>query len=254
MRVSSKQKQRKAVERAKYESYLERKAAKARRQRRNQLIIGGAVVLVVLGGAVLWMSGVFSGDEPTTAEPNPSSSTPDPQQFDQPEQVLAKGEPATATMVTDQGDITVKLDTKNAPQNSNSIAFLAGTGYYDDTSCHRVTTSDPLFVLQCGDPLGNGQGSPGYTTKDENLPKAGKDNYPAGTVAMAESPQEGVPGGQFFVVYKDSTLSPDFTIVGQVTDGLDIVRTIAEGGVAEGGQDGTPAVPITIETVVVEQA
>ncbi len=250
--MSSKQKQRKAAERAKYEAYLERRSEKARRQRRNQFIIAGVVVAVIVGGVALWMSGIFDGDTDATADPS-SQPTSEPLQFKKPKQVLTKGEPATATMVTDQGDITIELDTAKAPKNSNSLAFLGQQGYYDYTACHRLTTGDPLYVLQCGDTAGDGTSSPGYTTDDENLPKSGDGDYPAGTLAMAED-QSGKPGGQFFIVYKDSTLPPDFTIVGRVTDGLDIVKSIAKDGVSDGSTDGAPATPITLEAFVVEQA
>ena len=249
--MSSKQKQRKAAARARYESYLARRAEKARRHRRNQFIVAGVVIVAIVGAAALWTGGVFSDESPASADPAASSSPP-PVQFPKAEQVLDKGVPASATLVTNQGDITFKMDTEGAPVNSNSVAFLAQQGYYDGTSCHRLTAADGLYVLQCGDPLGDGTGSPGYFTVDENLPKLGGDNYPVGTVAMAEGP-EGVPGSQFFLVYKDTTLPADYVILGQITDGLDIVQKIAAGGVAGGGTDGAPATPITIESVTVDQ-
>jgi peptidyl-prolyl cis-trans isomerase B (cyclophilin B) len=252
--VSSKQKQRKAAARAKYESYLERRAAKARRQRRNQIIIAVVVVFAIVGGAALWMGGVFSSDDAPSADPTPSpTATTEPQQFKKPDQVLEKGAAATLTLATNQGTIAIELETEAAPENSNSLAFLAGTGYFDGTTCHRLTTADPLFVLQCGDPTGSGSGGPGYTVADENLPKAGNNNYPAGTVAMAE-PQGGDAGSQFFLVYKDTTLPPDYTIVGQITKGLDVVTAVADAGVADGATDGQPAIPITIETATFDQA
>jgi len=250
--VSSKQKQRKAVARAKYESYLERRVAKARRHRRNQFIIAGVVIVAIVGGAALWMGGVFTDEPASSADPAATPST-DTMQFTQPEQVLDKGAPATLTLATDKGDIEIALDTKDAPVNSNSLAFLAKKGYYDGTSCHRLTTGDPLYVLQCGDTIGDGSGSPGYTTVDENLPKDGNANYPAGTVAMAEG-AEGVPGGQFFLVYKDTTLPADYVIVGQIGKGQDVVNRIAKGGVANGTSDGPPAIPITIKSAAVDQA
>ena len=247
--MSSKNKQRKAVARAKYEAYLERRAERARRHRRHQIIAGVVVVTVIVAGFALVNTGVLQDDPPAQSD---APATEDPPSFDQPTQVLQKDAPTTATLVTDRGDITIDLETTRAPKNSNSIAFLAGEGYFDNTVCHRLTTTDSLSVLQCGDPLGTGVGGPGYTIPDENLPKAGDDNYPAGTVAMAE-PGGGEAGSQFFLVYRDSTLPPDYTIVGQIGEGLDIVREIAQGGVADGGDDGEPAEPVTIETVTIEQ-
>ena len=257
--MSSKKQQRKAVARAKYEAYLERKALQHRRHRRNQLIVGGVVIVGIIGAAIVWSAGVFS-DDPVSADPSASPTTTptttptdEPMSFKRAKQVLTEGKPATATLATDNGDITIELATKEAPENSNSLAFLAEQGYFDGTACHRLTSADPLYVLQCGDTIGNGSSDPGYTTPDENLPKAGENNYPVGTVAMAEPP-DGEAGGQFFLVYKDTTLPPDYTIVGQITKGLDVVNGVAAAGVEGGGSDGPPAKPITIESVTIDEA
>jgi peptidyl-prolyl cis-trans isomerase B (cyclophilin B) len=253
--VSSKKQQRKAVARAKYEAYLERKAEQQRRHRRNQIIVGGIVTAAIIGAAIVWSAGVFD-DDPVSAEPSASptpTSTDEPMSFKRAKQVLTEGKPATATLATDNGDITIELATKDAPENSNSLAFLAEQGYFDGTACHRLTAGDPLYILQCGDTIGDGSSNPGYTTPDENLPKAGDGNYPVGTVAMAE-PQGGEAGGQFFLVYKATTLQPNFTIVGHITKGLDVVKGVAAAGVEGGGTDGSPAQPITIESVTIDQA
>ncbi|MCZ3387099.1 MAG: peptidylprolyl isomerase, partial [Actinomycetia bacterium] len=170
---------------------------------------------------------------------------------------LPKGAPADLVLDTDRGPITFTLDTEKAPKNSNSLAFLAGQGYFDDTTCHRLTT-EGLYVLQCGDRSGTGSGTPGYTTVDENLPKAdnsGLATYPRGSVAMAE-PSGGEAGSQFFLVYKDSPLPPDYTIVGQISKGLDVVEGVAAAGVsADATQptDGEPAESITITAARVQQ-
>ena len=111
-----------------------------------------------------------------------------------------------------------------------SIAALANAGYYNKTLCHRLTT-EGIFVLQCGDPTLSGGGSPtgwkGYA--DENLPKDGPANYPAGTVAMANSGPK-TNGSQFFLVYKETYLPPKYTIWGKITKGLDLVQKIGEVG------------------------
>ena len=133
----------------------------------------------------------------------------------------------TLTFSTNCGDIVVTLNPK-APQTITNISTLANAGYYNKSLCHRLTT-EGLFVLQCGDPTATGSGSPtgwkGYA--DENLPAAGAKNYPAGTVAMANS-GPGTNGSQFFLVYADTQLGPNYTIWGKITKGLDLVKKIAE--------------------------
>lgn len=135
----------------------------------------------------------------------------------------------TLTFSTNCGDIVVTLNPK-APQTITNLSTLANAGYFNKSLCHRLTT-EGLFVLQCGDPTASGSGSPtgwkGY--KDENLPAAGAKNYPAGTVAMANS-GPGTNGSQFFLVYADTQLGPNYTIWGKITKGLDLVKKIAAVG------------------------
>jgi peptidyl-prolyl cis-trans isomerase B (cyclophilin B) len=104
--------------------------------------------------------------------------------------------------------------------------------------------------LQCGDPTGTGTGGPGFNIPDENLPQAVENNYPAGTVAMANA-GPGTSGSQFFLVYQDTTLGPNYTIWGTLISGLDILQTIASAGVVDGGTDGAPASAVTIESTKV---
>lgn len=117
-----------------------------------------------------------------------------------------------------------------APITVTSIAALANAGYYNKSLCHRLTT-EGIYVLQCGDPTASGSGSPtgwtGYV--DENLPKASGINYPAGTVAMANSGPK-TNGSQFFLVYQDTTLGPNYTIWGKITKGLDLVQKVGAVG------------------------
>lgn len=161
----------------------------------------------------------------------------------------ASGTPTTLTLTTNCGDIVIALD-KAAPATIASAAFLAKDGFYDNTSCHRLTTAG-IFVLQCGDPKGDGTGGPGYVVPDENLPAAGEANYPAGTVAMANA-GPGTGGSQFFLVYDDTTLPGDYTIFGKITSGLDIVKEVASAGTANGSSDGAPKQPVFIESATVQ--
>ena len=156
---------------------------------------------------------------------------------------------ATMTLNTNLGTITIAMD-PDAPVTDASMASLANDGYFNGTSCHRLTT-EGLFVLQCGDPTGTGMGSPGYQIPDENLPQLQTNNYPAGTVAMANSGPN-TNGSQFFIVYADTTLPAAYTVWGKVTEGLDVVEQVAAAGVQGGGVDGTPAQPLTIETASVQ--
>jgi len=154
----------------------------------------------------------------------------------------------TAKIVTNCGTITIKLDGKAAPHTVNSFAFLASKHYFDNTPCHRLTTSG-IYVLQCGDPTGSGSGGPGYQFQDENLGAIKNNTYPAGIVAMANA-GPGTNGSQFFLVYKDSPLSPNYTPFGQIVSGLDVVQKIAAAGSNPPG-DGSPKQPVVIESFTV---
>ena len=150
----------------------------------------------------------------------------------------------TATLQTNCGTITATLDAAAAPHTVNSFAFLAGEQYFDNTRCHRVTT-EGIFVLQCGDPTATGTGGPGYQFGDENLAGA---TYPAGTLAMANSGPN-TNGSQFFLVYSDSRLPPNYTPFGKITSGMDVLQNIAAGGTKDGSGDGAPATDIVLGSV-----
>ncbi len=167
----------------------------------------------------------------STAKPHAPATLKQPK-------VPAKKIPATLILNTNCGTITATLFTKQAPQTTTNITTLANAKYFNGTLCHRLTT-DGLFVLQCGDPTAQGGGSPGGWVgyKEENLPKAGAKNYPAGTLAMANG-GAGTNGSQFFLVYADTQLDPDYTIFGRITSGLDIVKKIAEVGAYKVQSDG----------------
>ncbi|CAN5266608.1 hypothetical protein BH24ACT10_BH24ACT10_19980 [soil metagenome] len=152
------------------------------------------------------------------------------------------------TLATDRGDIVFTMDSAEAPCTANSLRSLADAGYFDDTSCHRLTTSG-ISVLQCGDPTGTGSGGPGYTFADENLEGA---TYPRGTVAMANAGAD-TNGSQFFLVYEDSSLPPQYTPFGTITEGLDLLEEVAAAGSDEtnGSGDGKPVLPVQITTLTV---
>jgi peptidyl-prolyl cis-trans isomerase B (cyclophilin B) len=190
------------------------------------------------------------------------SSAPASKKVNLPPGAPAKDEPQEMTIATDRGDVKVSLDADKAPCTVNSFVSLAKQGYFDNTSCHRLTTQG-LFVLQCGDPSGTGTGGPGYTFKDELIgndprlqpclgqtdPSSGKEicTYTAGTLAMANSGPD-TNGSQFFLVYKDSPLGAAYTPFGQMSAaGVKVVQNIAKEGL---GPDGTsPKEPVTITSV-----
>ena len=155
--------------------------------------------------------------------------------------------PKTFTLTTNCGTIVITTVGKKAPWTLTEMSTLAKAGYFDGSLCHRLTTAG-IYVLQCGDPTATGRGGPGFSYPDENLPANALNNYPAGTVAMANS-GPGTNGSQFFLVFADTTLGPDYTIWGKINKGLDIVQAIAKAGVKGGGADGTPNTTVALTKV-----
>lgn len=160
-----------------------------------------------------------------------------------------------ATMTTSQGPIGLQLNNAQSPCTVNNFASLAQKGYYDDTHCHRLTIGQGLFVLQCGDPKGDGSGGPGYQFADEypiNQYAPGDSAlrqpvvYPRGTLAMANAGPN-TNGSQFFLVYKDSQLPPQYTVFGTIDDaGLATLDKIAAAGTADDSNDGAPKLGVVI--------
>ncbi|MDR1265095.1 MAG: peptidylprolyl isomerase [Propionibacteriaceae bacterium] len=149
----------------------------------------------------------------------------------------------TVTLRLSQGPVTIELDRGHAPCAVNSFLSLLQQGYYTDTTCHRVTTNG-IFVLQCGDPSATGRGGPGYSYADEVY---SDDSYPAGTVAMANAGPD-TNGSQFFLVYLDSPLNPDYTVLGHMdAASTTLVAGIGAQGTVEGDADGAPKQTVAIE-------
>jgi peptidyl-prolyl cis-trans isomerase B (cyclophilin B) len=153
-----------------------------------------------------------------------------------------------ATISTSAGEITLTLDAEAAPCTVTSFASLADQGFFDDTTCHRLTTQG-IYVLQCGDPTATGSGGPGYAFADE---LSGRETYGEATVAMANA-GPGTNGSQFFLVYGDSPLPPAYTVFGTMdAAGLKVVKDVANAGTADGAPDGAPKEDVTISSVKVE--
>ncbi|MDQ1288484.1 MAG: peptidyl-prolyl cis-trans isomerase [Actinomycetota bacterium] len=269
----------------KWQSKQAEKQAKQRRQRRVLIISASAVaVVLVIAGATLYLtkddegsakpasaSASASPSSSASAAASPSASaaaspsasaapnpcpTPTvkppatPQKFaTAPDASQAQGKTWTMTFTTSCGDVVVALDGAKAPKAVASTLFLSEKKFWDGTPCHRLG-SEGLGMLQCGDPTGTGQGGPGYQYGPvENAPADGV--YKAGTVAMARTSDPNSMGSQFFIVFKDTQLPTEgggYTVLGQVTSGLDVITKIAAGGVGTPGPDGSgpPARPISI--------
>lgn len=162
---------------------------------------------------------------------------------------MIPGKMGKFTLVTNCGNIVIQTNGVKAPVTMTNLTALAKGGYFNGSLCHRLTTH-LIFVLQCGDPTATGMGGPGFAYLDENLPPQIVNNYPAGTLAMANSGPS-TNGSQFFLVYANTTLGASYTIWGKITSGLNIVTYIAKAGVKGGGPDGTPVRKIAIEKVIV---
>ena len=278
--------QRRATAKRKLERQLERREAQARKRRIFTIIASVVAAIAVIGAVVATVvitnrdSGSQTASAATTttattsaaAAPQatgqlpafappadlgadcqyPASPEPASKQVNPPRTGKVPTDPAqvSASMATNQGNIGLQLDNGKAPCTVNSFASLAQQGYFNDTPCHRLTTTEKLSVLQCGDPTGVGTGGPGYQFANEYPTNQYQPDdpalqepvvYPRGTLAMANA-GTGTNGSQFFLVYRDSELPPNYIVFGTVDEtGLATLDKIAEAGVAGGGQDGKPA-------------
>ena len=217
--------------------------------RRWMILVGfAAVAAIVVGAILIGRSSGDDGDATSGAEGCKQVPEPKPKQasFAKPKQTVKKGEEVSARIETSCGDFTIALDSQRAPKTVNSFVFLSEEGFYDGLSFHRIV---PGFVIQGGDPLGNGTGGPGYSV-DEKPPA--NLAYTKGIVAMAKSSAEppGRSGSQFYVVIgADAGLPPEYALVGKVSEGMDVVERI--------GKLGTPTQKpkqtVLIEKVTIER-
>ena len=246
--------------------YQARQAVHTHRMRRRTRdnLIAGAVLVIVLVLAVAAQLAYFNGGpgtpkaEPSasaTATPTPSA-TPGANTGDVPPASLSEGRTWTGSMKLNDATLGFELDGAAAPQGVASTVSLIKKGFYEGLTCHRLTTGDNFKVLQCGDPSGDGSGGPGFSYGPiENAPADAV--YPAGTIAMARQGGNAYSmGSQFFIVYGDTSIPADaaggYTVIGHVTSGLDGLSAITSAGVEGGGQDGKPAVPVTMTAISVQ--
>ncbi|MFI6175479.1 peptidylprolyl isomerase [Nonomuraea sp. NPDC051191] len=272
----------KQLAREHYERQMQRRIEREQKAKRTAIIGSTVGVVVVVGGIVAAVALLGGGDSKTEAAASPSASAPQdtasaaadkgPKPYDAaagtcdyvkeaaggqvkdvgmpPAKVKTEPAKRTMTLDTNLGAIVVELDNAKAPCTTNSLAFLASKKFYDGSKCHRLG-SDKFPMLQCGDPTAkadgksqDGAGGPGYVMAEENLQGAA---YKRGTVAMAKTSAPGSTGSQFFLVYGDLGLTPDYTPVGTITKGLDILDKVNKAGIIADMGDGTGAPKQTLE-------
>jgi peptidyl-prolyl cis-trans isomerase B (cyclophilin B) len=258
--VPTNQQRREAAKR-KLERQQQRREEQARRRRKITVVTAVVLVAVLVAGAATWLIIARNAAASANCQFPPSEGQAAAKPVSAPEDTSPSREgTVTVTLNTNQGAIPLTLDRAKAPCTVESFAHLARSGYFDGSACHRLTTQAPLQVLQCGDPTGQGTGGPGYFVPDEFptdlAPGAGGSIYPRGVVAMANTGLPNSGGSQFFLVYADTTLPPNYTVFGTVGEpGLQVVDKVAAAGhdgafeAQSGG--GKPNLPVTIETATV---
>ncbi|ODT96435.1 MAG: peptidylprolyl isomerase [Pseudonocardia sp. SCN 72-86] len=286
--MATNQMRREAAKR-KLASQQKRRAEQARRRKQVATITTAVVVVVVVVGVVLLTTIGSGGGSDTPSSTDPSSSAaaagvtpdaiptatvplptrPDPFPATVSCDYKASGTPSKpvnpppgadvsargtvpVTLQTSAGAIPTTLSRDLAPCAVNSFVSLAQQGYFDGSSCHRLTTSAGLQVLQCGDPTGSGSGGPGYQFADEVFPQL---TYGRGLLAMANGGPD-TNGSQFFMIYGDAQLPPSYTVFGEIAPaGLQVIDTVAKAG-SDGSMEpspggGKPITPVTIEKAAV---
>jgi peptidyl-prolyl cis-trans isomerase B (cyclophilin B) len=249
----------------------EAREAEIKKRKRNRSIRNAAIVGAIVVAAFLIITWVGGGKSKKVVA-NPSSSTAPattttiaypsgcvatvpkattkPTNLKAPAMTIDAAKAYTATLSTSCGDVTIALDAKDAPKSVNNFVSLARAGFYDGLKWHRVASNPP--VVQGGDPAGNGNGGPGYTTPVE-LPPDGK--YPAGAVAWAKTSAapDGSAGSQFFIDTGDaSSIGDHYGYIGRVSAGLanvDKMGTLA----VPNSPTGAPARPLYIFKVTITE-
>ena len=283
--------QRREAAKRKLDRQLARRAQRAKARRKYAIAGSVAAVVLVIGvvGLIVTLGG---GDQtvnttanpPTPAAPATTTATTTPPASNELPATLARPQPlpasvdcqyqttqqtpakpvtpppagptsteggVSATMQTSAGSIGLTLDRSLAPCTVKSFISLAKQGFYANSPCHRLVTNPGLQVLQCGDPTGSGSGGPGYTIPDEVFPEL---TYGRGYVAMANTGQPDSGGSQFFLIYGETQLPPDYTVFASISpEGLKVIDEIAragdDGSLEPSPGGGKPNAPVTITSV-----
>jgi cyclophilin family peptidyl-prolyl cis-trans isomerase len=214
-------------------------------------VLTALFVLVLLGIAACGGGGDGAATTSAAGGPCEEATVPPAKQVDI-DAPPSKPSAARLTAVVDTscGSFEIALDTRSNPKSVASFEHLAESGFYDDTTIHRIALNPP--VIQGGDPLGTGLGGPGYSVDEEPPPDTA---YTRGVAAMAKTEAEppGRSGSQFFVVTAaDAGLPPIYAVLGKVTKGLDVVTTISQFGDPT-GQSEVPLEPVAINSVTIEE-
>ena len=291
-RVATKKERQRQLARQAHQRRMERRGQRARRSQQWSISIIVAVLVVGVGVGASAIAGVFSSTPASASKPaasgttSPSvtpsasvSATPSPtstaamvdgkcvytksgtaaRKVSLPPAKPDTSASYTAKFTTNRGVIRIKLASA-APCTVNSFVSLADQSYFNNTHCHRLVTTG-IYVLQCGDPTGTGDGGPGYAFNSENLSSlkpvtvSGQTEalYPAGSVAMANTGQPDSNGSQFFFVYKNTDLPASYTPFGTITSGLSIIQKVAKAGSdnSNGTGDGHPKEKVQIDSVTI---
>ena len=185
----------------------------------------------------------------------PGIPKPAPKPVTAPDASVSQNRVWTGSMNVAGKPISFELYGDKAPKAVANFVTLANKGFYDTTGCHRLVTSG-IFVLQCGDPKGDGTGGPGYNFGPiENAPT--NNIYDAGVLAMARTSNNATSmGSQFFIVYGSSFIPADkaggYTVLGKVTQNINVIRDLAKVGTIDGSTDGKPKNPIQLSAVTVK--
>ena len=246
---------------AKQELEVIKQVRRGRDNRLALLVAAGSLVLVIALQSIYFSVGPGKSHLAAKGSPTPSSSSA----FTLPSSRLAQSKTWNGNLTINNASLPIELDGAKAPQATSSFIYLASKGFFNNTICHRLTTSG-VFIIQCGDPTGAGTGGPGYSfgpIENAPVPTAvpGQSNkagfYPAGTIAMARRSGDAKSmGSQFFIVYKDSYFPNDsvggYTIFGKITSGLNHLDSFIKAGVTGKQTDGKPVQPFNVNSITIQ--
>ena len=248
---------------------------------RLAIIVSAVVVVLALGSQVAYFSfgpGKVSASPSATAtatptptstsliapaaclkQPTPNTGAKSAAPTSVPSLNIAEKRTWNGSMYVNGCALSISLDGAHAPQAASNFIALAKSGFYNNVVCHRLTTKG-IYVLQCGDPKGDGTGGPGYAfgPNNENVPtkvnpaSPSSVTYATGVLAMANSGATASQGSQFFIVYEDSPLAPSYSVFGKVTAGIDKIQSLAAQGTTGSTGDGKPNLAVQLGPIVLK--